>query len=64
MIFKVLIYACATGVFFSRKIAREAAQGRGVWMLDAGNFSQHRTICDFRADHLQALAALLGYRRS
>lgn len=27
-------------------------------MLGAGNFPKHRTICDFRALHLQELAAL------
>lgn len=55
---KVLIYAYATGVFSSRKIARKLHEDVAFRVLGAGNFPKHRTICDFRADHLQELAAL------
>ena len=58
MMVKVLIYAYATGVFSSRKIARKLHEDVAFRVLGAGNFPKHRTICDFRADHLQALAAL------
>lgn len=58
MMVKVLIYAYATGVFSSRKIARRLHEDVAFRVLGAGNFPKHRTLCDFRADHLQELAAL------
>ena len=48
MMVKVLIYAYATGVFSSRKIARKLEEDVAFRMLAAGNFPQHRTICEFR----------------
>ena len=58
MMVKVLIYAYATGVFSSRKVARKLHEDVAFRVLGASNFPKHRTICDFRADHLQELAAL------
>lgn len=58
MMVKVLIYAYATGVFSSRKIARKLHEDVAFRVLGAGNFPRHRTICDFRVEHLQELAAL------
>lgn len=58
MMVKVLLYAYATGVFSSRKIARKLHEDVAFRVLGAGNFPKHRTICDFRALHLQELAAL------
>jgi transposase len=58
MMVKVLIYAYATGVFSSRKIARKLHEDVAFRVLGAGNFPKHRTLCDFRADHLEELAAL------
>ena len=58
MMVKVLVYAYATGVFSSRKIARKLHEDVALRVLAAGNFPKHRTICDFRALHLTELAAL------
>ena len=53
MMVKVLIYAYATGVFSSRRIARKLEDDVAFRMLAAGNFPQHRTICEFRRRHLE-----------
>lgn len=58
MMVKVLLYAYATGTFSSRKIASKLHEDVAFRVLGAGNFPQHRTLCDFRALHLQELAAL------
>ena len=58
MMVKVLVYGYATGVFSSRKIARKLHEDVALRVLAAGNFPKHRTLCDFRALHLQELAAL------
>ena len=58
MMVKVLVYGYATGVFSSRKIARKLHEDVAFRVLAAGNFPKHRTISDFRALHLQELAAL------
>lgn len=52
MMVKVLVYAYATGVFSSRKIARKLHEDVAFRVLAAGNFPAHRTIRDFRALHL------------
>ncbi len=52
MLVKVLIYAYATGVFSSRKIAKKLEEDVAFRVLAAGNFPQHRTICEFRRRHL------------
>jgi len=58
MMVKVLVYAYATGVFSSRKIAKKIEEDVAFRVLAAGNFPSHRTICDFRHDHLEALGKL------
>ena len=58
MMVKVLIYGYATGVFSSRKIARKLHEDVAFRVLAADNFPAHRTISDFRANHLEALAGL------
>jgi transposase len=58
MMVKVLLYAYATGVFSSRKIARKLHEDVAFRMIGACNFPKHRTVCDFRAVHLDELAAL------
>ncbi len=52
MMLKVLIYAYAAGVFSSRKIARKLEEDVAFRVLAAGNFPKHRTLCDFRKQHL------------
>lgn len=52
MMLKVLVYAYATGVFSSRKIARKLEEDVAFRVLGADNFPQHRTLCDFRKRHL------------
>lgn len=58
MMVKVLVYAYATGVFSSRKIARKLHEDVAFRVLAAENYPAHRTICDFRALHLNELSAL------
>jgi len=58
MMVKILLYAYATGVFSSRKTARKLHEDVAFRVLAAGNYPKHRTICDFRALHLNELAAL------
>jgi transposase/IS5 family transposase len=58
MMLKILIYAYATGTFSSRRIAQKIEEDVAFRVLAAGNFPQHRTICDFRRDHLQKFIAL------
>ena len=57
MMVKVLLYAYATGVF-SREIARKLEEDVAFRMLAAGNFPQHRTLCEFRRRHLADFQAL------
>jgi transposase len=52
MMVKVLVYAYASGVFSSRKIARKLHEDVAFRVLAADNFPAHRTIRDFRALHL------------
>lgn len=58
MMVKILLYAYASGVFSSRKIARKLHEDVAFRVLAAGNFPKHRTICDFRALHLNELSGL------
>ena len=58
MMVKVLLYAYATGVFSSRGIARKLEEDVGFRVLAAGNFPQHRTLCEFRRRHLADFQAL------
>ena len=48
MLLKVLVYAYASGVFSSRKIARKLGEDVAFRVLGAGNFSDYRTINRFR----------------
>lgn len=58
MMVKVLVYGYATGVFSSRKLARKLHEDVAFRVLGAGNFPAHRTICEFRALHLDELSGL------
>ena len=58
MMLKVLIYGYATGVYSSRAIARKLEEDVAFRMLAAGNFPQHRTICEFRRRHLEDFGRL------
>ena len=58
MMSKVLIYGYATGVYSSRAIARKLEEDVAFRMLAAGNFPQHRTICEFRRRHLKDFGRL------
>lgn len=58
MMLKVLIYAYATGVFSSRKIARKLEEDVAFRILGAGNFPAHRSLRRFRQDHLEDFKTL------
>ena len=58
MMVKVVVYGYATGVFSSRKLARKLHEDVAFRVLAAGNYPAHRTICDFRALHLEELSGL------
>jgi transposase len=58
MLVKVLVYAYASGVFSSRKIARRLEEDVAFRVLAAGNFPAHRTIREFRQLHLAEFSAL------
>ena len=58
MLLKVLIYAYATGVFSSRKIARKIDEDIAFRVLAAGNRPDFRTINRFRGEHLERFQAL------
>ena len=58
MMVKVLVYAYATGVFSSRKIAKKLHEDVAFRVLAAENFPAHRTIREFRALHLREFTDL------
>jgi transposase len=58
MMVTVLLYAYATGTFSSRRIARKLEEDVAYRVLAAGNFPAHRTIADFRHQHLAAFEGL------
>ena len=58
MMVTVLLYAYATGTFSSRRVARKLAEDVAYRVLAAGNFPAHRTIADFRQQHLAEFEAL------
>ena len=58
MMVKVLVYAYASGVFSSRKIARSLEQDVAFRVLGADNFPAHRTLREFRQVHLAEFSAL------
>lgn len=63
MMVKVLVYAYATGVFSSRKIAKKLHEDIAFRVLGAHNFPAHRTIRDFRAQHLVEFTELFRQAR-
>src|SRR6266571_1273050 len=58
MMVTVLLYADATGTFSSRRIARKLEEDVADRVLSAGSFPAHRTIAEFRQEHLAAFEAL------
>jgi transposase len=58
MMVTVLVYAYATGTFSSRRIARKLEEDVAYRVLAAGNFPAHRTIAEFRQQHLAAFERL------
>ena len=58
MMVKTMVYAYATGVFSSRKMATKLHEDVAFRVLAAGNFPAHRTIRDFRALHLAEFTEL------
>ena len=58
MMVKVLVYAYASGVFSSRKIAKKLHEDLAFRVLGADNFPAHRTLRDFRALHLSEFTEL------
>ena len=58
MMVKVLVYAYATGVFSSRKIAKKLHEDVAFRVFAAENFPAHRTIREFRALHLREFTEL------
>lgn len=58
MMVKVLVYAYASGVFSSRRIARALEQDVAFRVLGADNFPAHRTLREFRQVHLAEFSAL------
>ena len=60
MMVTVLLYAYATVTFSSRRIARKLEEDVAYRVIAAGNFPAHRTIADYRRQHLAALEGLFG----
>ena len=58
MMVKVLVYAYASGVFSSRKVAGRLEEDVAFRVLGSGNFPAHRTIREFRQLHLAEFSAL------
>lgn len=58
MTVKVLVYAYATEVFSSRKIARRLEEDVAFRVLAAGNFPAHRALREFRQLRLPEFSAL------
>ena len=58
LLVKVLLYAYATGTFSSRRIARKLEEDVAYRLLAANNFPAHRTIAEFRQQHLAIFEAL------
>ncbi len=54
----VLLYAYATGTFSSRRIARKLEEDVAYRVIAANSFPAHRTIAEFRQQHLAAFEAL------
>ena len=52
MMLRVLIYAYCTGVFSSRRITKQLEESVPFRVLAANQMPDHRTICRFRAEHI------------
>ncbi len=52
MMLRVLIYSYCTGVFSSRKISKHLEESVPFRVLAANQMPDHRTICRFRAEHV------------
>jgi len=57
MMLALLIYAYANGVFSSRKIERATVRDMAFRYLTADTHPDHDTICKFRRDNFEAVAA-------
>jgi transposase len=57
MLLALLIYCYANGVFSSRRIERATYRDVAVRYLTADTHPDHDTICTFRRNHLEAIAA-------
>jgi len=60
MMVKVLVYSYATGVYSSRRIARQLIDSVAFRYLGAGNSPDFRTVNAFRSRHGEALSGLFG----
>ena len=58
MMVKVLLYGYATGTFSSRKLAKKLHEDVAFRVLGGENFPAHRTIAEFRQQHLMAFQGL------
>jgi transposase len=58
MMVKILLYGYATGTFSSRKLAKKLHEDVAFRFLSGENFPAHRTIADFRKQHLFAFQKL------
>lgn len=58
MMVKVLLYGYCTGVYSSRRIARQLTDSVAFRFLAAGNQPDFRTVSEFRKRHGPALAGL------
>ena len=58
MMVKILLYGYATGTFSSRKVAKKLHEDVAFRFLSGENFPAHRTISDFRKQHLAAFQKL------
>jgi transposase len=58
MMVKVLLYGYSTGVYSSRRIARQLTDSVAFRFLAAGNAPDFRTVSEFRKRHGAALAGL------
>jgi transposase len=60
MMTALLLYAYTQGVFSSRKVARACEERVDFMAVTAMQTPDHRTVCEFRRRHLDALAGLFG----
>ena len=58
MMLKLLIYSYCSGIFSSRAIARGIEENVALRFLAAGHSPSHRTLCRFRAEHIDAFEGL------